>query len=288
MFGSTSAYSDAKTFVFCISICNNILGFFYTFHPNAYIQNIRNRNMALSTSAYGDGEMHQAIDISQVEASDNVQSHLSTTTSSKRLRITYSNQAELTKENVDSNTEHGRISVMKRILAYGQTLIFSDSTALLPGNGTTRMNRLERISWVRLTVKCAIILYCCLSCTIASLRLYVALSKPPLAPRSVAVGATLEFGEPQNNITGIVSQSFLDSTLQNANGVAQYFLRSLAMSSAVIEPYAIRSVEGSGESNVTVCGWLPDTKVHLIREWVLHWKGNNCRSKQMNNPIDKG
>ncbi|KAF9566679.1 hypothetical protein CPC08DRAFT_758677 [Agrocybe pediades] len=198
---------------------------------------------------YGEGEL-LPVDISQVEASDSVQSHLSTTTSSKRLRGASTSHVELTKDAVDSDFEEDRASPVQRIATYMRKFLGLD-TGLLPASGTTRIARVER-SWIRETLKYVLILYSCTSCIFAGFQLHGTLS------------------EPVQVRTRVVDSH---NTQENVKSVAQYLLRSTSTSSAMLEPYVRMSSHANGTFNVTICGWLPDSKIHLVREWSLRWKG---------------
>ncbi|KDR75798.1 hypothetical protein GALMADRAFT_268364 [Galerina marginata CBS 339.88] len=192
-------------------------------------------------------QTEDTVDISRIEASDSVQSHLSSTTSSKRLRLPPSNALDTSGKaiNLDVlNVQPERFSQRTQITDLAQTLLFPDCPdALLPTTG--RLTRVER-SWAKFIAKCAFFLYCALSCLIASVQFYVSISEP--------WGMDRVRGPPEGSIPEI-NKSF-----------AKYLTKSSAMSSAVFEPFVMKNE--NSYSNVTICAWLPGSKIHLLESWT--------------------
>lgn len=119
------------------------------------------------------------IDISRVEASDSVRSHLSTSTSSKRIRIStssstpfvdnYSKIALLESFSEYSESVYSQ-SPMRTVASSTQALLLPEFAHLPSGRST----RLER-SWSKCIIKYTLVFYCFLSCIMASARLYIVL-----------------------------------------------------------------------------------------------------------------
>ena len=107
------------------------------------------------------------VDISKVEASDSVQSHLSTINSAKRLRSAPINK---------SLSAHLRMpDTMKKSARGFVQAIFLPNHPTLPTAHTAsaRSTRLERPSCFKFSIKYGVLLYCFLSCIITSVRLYI-------------------------------------------------------------------------------------------------------------------
>ena len=106
------------------------------------------------------------VNISTLKASDSVQSHLSTMNSAKRLRNASINNKSI-------STHLGMPDVMNRSAQGFVQAIFLPSHLTLPTAHThTRPTRLERPICFK-SIKYGILLYCFLSCVIASVRLYI-------------------------------------------------------------------------------------------------------------------
>lgn len=114
------------------------------------------------------------VDISRVKASDTVQSHLSTSYSSKRMRISPS--ADFVALGRSLSSDQSEIlpiahspQVRKDFLAW----IFP-----FHSSSTSRISmRLER-SWTAFLLKCFFLLYCGLSCIVATAKLYSNILRP--------------------------------------------------------------------------------------------------------------
>jgi hypothetical protein len=119
------------------------------------------------------------VDISRIEASDSVQSHLSTSISSKRIRISTSSSTPF----VDKASQ---IALLESFPEYSEsvysqspmrTIASSTQAPLLPEFAhlpSGRSTRLER-SWSKCIIKYTLLCYCFLSCIMASARLYIVL-----------------------------------------------------------------------------------------------------------------
>ena len=107
------------------------------------------------------------VDISKIEASDSVQSHLSTTNSAKRLRNASINKGL---------SAHLRMpDAMNRSAQGFVRAIFLPNHLTLPTavHTPTRPTRLERPTCFKFSIKYGVLLYCFLSCVITCVRLYI-------------------------------------------------------------------------------------------------------------------
>lgn len=122
------------------------------------------------------------VDISKIEASDSVQSHLSTSTSSKRLRLHLNampdGSPKIPKSDVHIHNAPGceDHSWIQTMLTYPQMPFLYD-ISYIPTSVPIHPTQQER-RWVSTIVLWAAILYCVVSCSIASFHLYTRIREP--------------------------------------------------------------------------------------------------------------
>lgn len=189
------------------------------------------------------------VDISKVEASDSVQSHLSTINSAKRLR-----SAPINKSLPDTMNESARGFVQA---------IFLPNHATLPTAHTVpaRSTRLERPSCFKFSIKYSVLLYCFLSCIITSVRLYINLYGKKVVHDTTQTAGISEL-PPYNDGS-------------NASPLAHYLTRMLATSSSsvTLEPFVLSNIHPN--SSVTLCAWASDSEFEsLDKNWPHHWHGS--------------
>ena len=187
-----------------------------------------------------------AVDISRIEASDTVQSHLSATSSSKRLRISPSSVA-LVQKNVTQYERNDTDQHSKSLDTYFRALY-------VPVH-STHPGRPQERSWSRDILKCAFLVYCFISCVIATTRVYILYSK----------------AWSSSNRPGDHFQIATETTV-SAGTISNYLTRSMAMSS-FFEPFIMKNEISTG--NVTICAWLDDTEIGYLQEWRKGWHGKN-------------
>ena len=167
---STCSPNTTQTPVFSISQRKRRL--------QSYIMHAKEENAPVTISSDVD-LIRSPVDISKVEASDTVQSYLSTSNSSKRTRVT---------ANLDSGT-CGRTGhlvsadttlpsayshpVRKGFLDYLWPLI----TWYIPPPSGRFQSRCDR-SWLGATLRFLLLLYCGFSCVVATTRLYTRIVSP--------------------------------------------------------------------------------------------------------------
>ena len=111
------------------------------------------------------------VDISKVEASDSVQSHVSTMNSARRLRNAPINSAHLRMPDAMSQFARGLV----------QATFLPNHLTLPIVHTPTRPTRLERPSCFKFSITHGVLLYCFLSCVITSIRLYIKLHGKEIA-----------------------------------------------------------------------------------------------------------
>jgi len=119
------------------------------------------------------------VDITKIEASDSVQSYLSTSTSSKRIRISTSSSTPFVDnasqtallESFSEYSESVYSESPMRTIASSIQALFVPEFAHLPSGRSTRLER----SWSKHIIKYTLLCYCFLSCITASARLYIVL-----------------------------------------------------------------------------------------------------------------
>ena len=208
------------------------------------------------------------VDISRIEASDSVQSYLSTSTSSKRIRISTTSSTPF----VDNDPEIGLLesfseysesahpeSPMRTITSSIQALLLLEFAHLPSGRST----RLER-SWSKYIIKYTLLCYCFLSCIMASTHLYIGLFHGRVNGKTI-----MEPG-------GISVHSFclLDNISQeviSTRTVEQYLLKSTTPS-YTLEPF-ILSANQPMLNKVTICAWLSESEIHQVGRWLESWHG---------------
>ena len=112
------------------------------------------------------------VDISNVQASDSVQSHLSTMNSAKRLR----NAAGINRS-LSAHFKRMPDAMNRSARGFIQAIFLPNRLTLPIAYTPTRPTRLnlERPFCFKFSIKHGVLLYCFLSCVITSVRLYISL-----------------------------------------------------------------------------------------------------------------
>ena len=211
------------------------------------------------------------VDISKIDASDSVQSHLSTMNSAKRLRNTSINKglsAHLRMPDAINRSAQGFVQA-----------IFLPNHLTLPTvwHTPTRPTRLERPTCFRFSIKYGILLYCFLSCVITSVRLYITLYEKKIVTQTARISGSIsckfEFCcrscQCESN-----HRSIPDNNGGNAS-LAHYLTKMLATSfgSVTLEPFILSNMRPN--SSVTLCAWASDSEFKsLDKKWLHHWHGS--------------
>ena len=216
------------------------------------------------------------VDISTLTASDSVQSHLSTSSSAKRLRNASINKglsAHLRMPDGMNQSAQGFVQA-----------IFSQSNLTLPTAHTpTRPTRLERPICFK-SIKYGILLYCFLSCVITSVRLYINLYGKKIVhdgTQIVKISGPLPCNFPAVALVMINAIILHHGFIPDNNGgnasLAHYLTRMLATSSGsvTLEPFILSNIHPNSSQAVTLCAWASDSEFESFdKKWLHHWHGS--------------
>ncbi|KAF8894960.1 hypothetical protein CPB84DRAFT_1288015 [Gymnopilus junonius] len=202
------------------------------------------------------------IDITKIEASDSVQSHLSTSTSSKRpIRIPSSSSLDatgVTSNSDPTSTQQSFFPILQWITASARYLS-SPASPILPT--TKRISTHLDRSGTKTVVKYILLFYCFASCMVAVFRMYGSLLGPQRG-RDVAEDVPVP-----SNIDSVYHFRLVlifSVSPGNIKSISQFLTRQI--SPAVLEPFVVSSVNGG--SNMTICAWLQDTELNLLEGWT--------------------
>lgn len=192
-----------------------------------------------------------SIDISKMENSDTVQSHLSISNSSKRLRISPSwNTSDYTGailDDVELLVQHQ----LKHKKTDQEEDIALDTCPTVNSAATRTIRPLER-GYVRPFARCALLIYCVVSCIIATIRLYIHLNN-----------------ESHTQVAERPSLAYVQPTME-AVAMSDYLTKATT-SSVHFEPFVLSSEMTTG--NVSLVGWIADSDVDSIRTLQRSWPG---------------
>ncbi|KJA29029.1 hypothetical protein HYPSUDRAFT_633993 [Hypholoma sublateritium FD-334 SS-4] len=194
--------------------------------------------------------IHSPVDISKVEASDTVQSYLSTSNSSKRTRLS---------ANLDAGTcgRSGHLVSADTTLptTYSHPVrrdfldclwgLFTWLVPLTPGRNSQRWDR----SCLTATLKFLLLLYCGFSCVVGTTGFYSRILRPVSTP----------------TLTGLQEKDYA-----NSRTMERYLTRSLVPSTLRLEPFVF-SRSNQANDSVTICTWLTDMELHLLPTWSVNW-----------------
>src|SRR6266540_1004028 len=193
---------------------------------------------------------HASIDISKMENSDTVQSHVSVSNSSKRLRISPSwNSSDSTEsilDDVEALVQH-QLQLNHKKTDHAEedinTSLDTCPTVVLNNTATRTTFRPVERGYVRPFARCALLIYCFVSCVIATIRLYMYVNNnEPVTERHRPVPTHLPTME------AIAMSNYLTK----ATTTPVHF-----------EPFVLSNEVTTG--NISLVGWLADSDVNSIR-----------------------
>ena len=193
-----------------------------------------------------------SIDISKMENSDTVQSHVSISNSSKRLRISPSwNSSDSTEAILDDVELLGQHQLKHKKTGHeGDIAVDACPTVNSTATRTIRPLVNER-GYVRPFARCALLIYCFISCVVATIRLYMYLNN-----------------ESRAQVTEQHRLSYFQPTME-AIAMSNYLTK--ATSSVHFEPFVLSNERTTG--NVSLVGWIADSDVDSIRTLQRSWPG---------------
>ncbi|KAF8806431.1 hypothetical protein BYT27DRAFT_7140941 [Phlegmacium glaucopus] len=188
------------------------------------------------------------VDISKVEASDSIQSHLSTMNSAKRLRNAPVNKSVSPHSRMPDQSARGFVQA-----------IFLPNHLTLPTAHTPI--RPTRPSCFKFPIKYGVLLYCFLSCVITSVRLYINIYGKKIAHDTTQTARISGLSVPFNNGGNASLAHYLTRMLVTSSG------------SVTLEPFILSNMHPN--SSVTLCAWASDSEFEsLDKNWLQHWHGS--------------
>lgn len=188
-------------------------------------------------------------DISVIASSDSVESHLSGSCSSKRVRALPSLYMD--------NFEGGRYNSSSRLAASLESRLYPNSAEVLPSFPKGRVRRCGTGGWVREITKGVFIIYGLFSCLLAIRRIYTVYTAQESIPFKFR-------GEPISPLESLSAVGLYESVVNSGLGglVGTDSLET-----------GIFSRPTAGGHNITICAWIEESEISKIPGWSKSWGG---------------
>ncbi|KAF5322041.1 hypothetical protein D9619_001890 [Psilocybe cf. subviscida] len=205
-----------------------------------------------------------SVDIAKVEANNSVESYVSASNSSTRLRLSNSSTFLL---NADKTSTPGSTTILTRLRypemkgifqgtwSYG---LFSDTqgdsltTYLNAHTGRPAVLVRQERSWLCL-LRSAFLAYCLFSCLFVLSRLHYNgfISLP-------------------TSVSG-TSSSYSPFGTETSLAIGPYLTMSSGSTTTKLEPFIL---QGKGHAHITICAWLHESELSHVNTWIRSWNGS--------------